>query len=121
MQQNHTIPSDHYAACAASMPPIPTAGNAAANIVSLLDLTGQPSPPAPLPSGFTPRGIVALVFSCIAAFLGIAAVTWYGLGELNEIEKARDERHVDHVAARVHLQESDGTMATGRERGLGEK
>lgn len=122
MQQKLTIPVDHYAACASSSPPIPTAGNAAANTLSLLDLTGQPSPPAPLPSGFTAGGIVALVFSCVAAFLGIAAVTWYGLGELNEIEKVRDERHMDRVGARVHLQESGGTTTTGREAGgLGEK
>lgn len=98
LQQTLTIPADHYAACAAADPPMPTAGNAAANTVNLLDLTGQPSPPAPLPAGFTPRGIVALVFSCIAAFLGLAAVTWYGMGELNEIEKAREERHVDSIA-----------------------
>ena len=99
-----------------------TAGNAAANTVELLDLTGQPSPPAPLPSGFTPKGIVAMVFSCIAAFLGLAAITWYGLGELNEIEKSREHLHVDRVAARVHLDESSGTMATGSEAvTLGEK
>lgn len=123
MQQTLTIPTDHYAACAAAEPPIPTAGNAAANTVELLDLTGQPSPPAPLPTGFTARGIVALVFSCIAGFLGLAAITWYGMGELNEIEKAREERHVERVAARVHLGEDNGpTATTGSEvRTLGEK
>ena len=122
MQQTLTIPADHYAACAAAEPPIPTAGNAAANTVELLDLTGQPSPPAPLPAGFTARGIVALVFSCIAGFLGLAAITWYGMGELNEIEKAREERHVERVAARVQLGEDSGTAATGSEvRTLGEK
>ena len=123
MQQTLTIPTDHYAACAAAEPPIPTAGNAAANTVELLDLTGQPSPPAPLPTGFTARGTVALVFSCIAGFLGLAAITWYGMGELNEIEKAREERHVERVAARVHLGEDNGpTATTGSEiRTLGEK
>lgn len=123
MQQTLTIPADHYAACAAAQPPIPTAGNAAANTVELLDLTGQPSPPAPLPTGFTARGTVALVFSCIAGFLGLAAITWYGMGELNEIEKAREERHVERVAARVHLGEDNGpTATTGSEvRTLGEK
>lgn len=115
MQKTLTIPADHYAACAAANPPAPTAGNAAANTVSLLDLTGQPSPPAPLPSGFTAKGIVALIFTCIAAFVGIAAIVWYGMGELSEIEKAREERHVNHVAAKVHLNESSGTRATGSE------
>lgn len=28
---------------------------------------------------FTPRGIVALVFSCICGILGVAVVGWYGM------------------------------------------
>lgn len=28
---------------------------------------------------FTPRGVVALVFSILSAFLGLAAITWYVL------------------------------------------
>ena len=40
-----------------------------------------------LPEGFTARGIVALVFSIIAALLGLAAVTWYGIGELAESQQ----------------------------------
>lgn len=79
LQQSLTIPADHYAACAAASPSVPTAGNAAGNTVDLLDLSGQPSPPAPLPPGFTARGIVALVFSCVSGFLGVAVVAWYGL------------------------------------------
>jgi iron transport multicopper oxidase len=122
LQASLTVPKDHYAACAAANPPVATAGNAAANTVALLDLTGQPSPPAPLPAGFTPRGIVALVFSCIAAVLGLVAIGWYGMGELSEAEKKREEAHVNERAARVHLVESSGTTATGSEatvRGMG--
>jgi iron transport multicopper oxidase len=37
-----------------------------------------------LPEGFTAKGITALVFSCIAGILGMAAVVWYGIGELGE-------------------------------------
>jgi iron transport multicopper oxidase len=124
LQASLTIPKDHYAACAAADPPVATAGNAAANTVALLDLTGQPSPPAPLPAGFTPRGIVALVFSCIAAVLGLAAIGWYGMGELSEAERKREEAHVNERAVRVHLVESSGTLTTGSEataRGVGEK
>lgn len=74
------IPADHYAACAAGVPePTPTAGNAAGNTADLLDLSGQPSPPARLPPGFTPRGIVALVFSCVSGVVGVLVVAWYGL------------------------------------------
>lgn len=79
LQQSLTIPADHLAACAANSPATPTTGNAAGNTVNLLDLSGEPSPPAPLPDGFTARGIVALVFSCIAGILGVAVVAWYGM------------------------------------------
>lgn len=35
---------------------------------------------------FTARGIVALVFSCISAFLGIAAIAWYGMAPIGIAE-----------------------------------
>lgn len=100
LQKTLKIPEDHYAACAANG--VPTAGNAAGNTVDFLDLRGQNAPPDPLPSGyvfshryhcsgqpltifslyrFTPRGIVALVFSCLAGILGIAVVAWYGFAQ----------------------------------------
>lgn len=79
MQQTLTIPDDHFAACAAASPPVATTGNAAGNTANLLDLSGEPAPPAPIPAGFTARGIVALVFSCVAGILGVAVVAWYGL------------------------------------------
>lgn len=49
LQKTIEIPEDHLDACAVGN--IPTAGNAAANTNDLLDLTGQPSPPDPLPTG----------------------------------------------------------------------
>lgn len=76
IQKTITIPQDHYDACAAAASPTPTAGNAAANTKDVVNLEGQNLSIAPLPSGFTARGIVALVFSCIAAFLGMAAIAW---------------------------------------------
>lgn len=75
VQKTLTIPEDHFAACQADG--IPTAGNAAANTVDLLDLTGANVAPKPLPAGFTARGIVALVFSVISALLGLAVISWY--------------------------------------------
>lgn len=79
LQKTLTIPQDHYDACAAAASPVATVGNAAGNTVDLLDLSGEPAPPAPLPDGFTARGIVALVFSCVSGILGTAVVAWYGL------------------------------------------
>ncbi|KAI0181548.1 multicopper oxidase [Hypoxylon sp. FL1284] len=77
IQKTITIPPDHLAACAAQN--IPAAGNAAGNTVNLLDLTGEPRSPDPLPDGFTTRGKVALAFSCLCGILGVAAVASYGL------------------------------------------
>jgi iron transport multicopper oxidase len=74
IQKTIDIPSNHYDVCAAGA--TPTAGNAAGNTVDFLDLKGQNLMVHPLPSGFTTRGIVALVFSCVAAFLGMAVIAW---------------------------------------------
>ncbi|KAL4905597.1 hypothetical protein BDW74DRAFT_185121 [Aspergillus multicolor] len=71
------VPEDHWAACAAGN--ISDRGNAAGNVEDLLDLTGQNAQPAWLPAGFTARGIVALVFSCVSAFLGLGVVGLYGM------------------------------------------
>ncbi|CAI7624527.1 unnamed protein product [Penicillium manginii] len=54
-------------------------GNAAANTDDLLDLTGQNRQLPWLPAGFTTKGIVAMVFSCVSAFLGMAFITVYGV------------------------------------------
>ncbi|CUM53253.1 unnamed protein product [Debaryomyces tyrocola] len=71
---------------------MPYEGNAAGNSKDYLDLTGQNVQVADLPSGFTARGIVALVFSCIAGFLGIAMIAVYGMADIPDVEErvARD-------------------------------
>ncbi|KAK7519477.1 putative ferrooxidoreductase Fet3 [Phyllosticta citriasiana] len=81
MQQLIKIPQNHYDVCKASGEL--TAGNAAGNTVDLFDLTGENRSVDPLPAGFEAKGIVALVFSCVAAFLGMAAVAWYGAAPLS--------------------------------------
>jgi len=75
IQKSLTLPQDHIDAC--SVGNVPHAGNAAANTVDYLDLRGQNAAPGPLPNGFTPRGIVALTFSCIAALIGLAVISWF--------------------------------------------
>ena len=74
LQQSLSIPADHLKVC--SDQSIQTTGNAAGNTEDYYDLSGQNLPPGPLPAGFTARGIVALVFSCISAFLGVAVIAW---------------------------------------------
>lgn len=76
------IPQDHWDVC--SKGNVPVAGNAAGNTENLLDLTGENKSPGALPAGFTAGGIVALVFSCISAFLGMAVIGWYGLKPIGD-------------------------------------
>ncbi|KAF1835885.1 hypothetical protein BDW02DRAFT_267828 [Decorospora gaudefroyi] len=71
-----SIPSDHWDVCAAAG--VPTQGNAAGNVGDLADLRGANVAPGRIPDGFTARGIVALVFSCISALVGLAVIGWYG-------------------------------------------
>lgn len=75
LQANLKIPDDHLQACKSQN--IVTAGNAAGRTDDLLNLNGATVPPPSLPAGFTARGIVALVFSVLAAFIGLAVISWY--------------------------------------------
>jgi iron transport multicopper oxidase len=52
------------------------------NTQDWFDLSNANVSPAPLPAGFTARGIVALVFSFIAAFLGMGVICWYGAADI---------------------------------------
>jgi len=83
LQKTLTIPENHFDACKAGN--VPYAGNAAANIKDFLNLKGANESPRPLPAGFTARGIVALTFSCIAALLGLAVITWYGTAGTSQL------------------------------------
>lgn len=92
VQKTLTIPEDHFATCKARG--IPYTGNAAANTVDFLDLKGAPEAPKPLPAGFTARGIVALVFSCLAALLGLAVITWYGMADMGAASQESEKRRI---------------------------
>jgi iron transport multicopper oxidase len=74
LQKTLKVPEDHLQVCRDSNTPF--AGNAAGNTEDFFDLSGANTSPAPLPDGFTARGIVALVFSVVAAFLGLAVISW---------------------------------------------
>ncbi len=58
LQETASLPSGHLVAC-----------KAAGNTKHFLDLDGKNGAIAPLPAGFTPRGIVALLLSCVAAVM----------------------------------------------------
>ena len=75
LQKQLTIPDDQLQVCRDQN--IATAGNAAGRTDDLLNLQGANRSPKPLPAGFTAKGIIALVFSCVSAFLGMAVISWY--------------------------------------------
>ncbi|KAK4960852.1 hypothetical protein LTR66_012835 [Elasticomyces elasticus] len=103
------IPADHFDACKAQ--DIPFQGNAAGNTVDLLNTEGMNVSPKPLPDGFTARGIMALVFSCIAGLLGCAVIVWYGLGEMGSQDVVQEEAKIDHFAAETGVVEVSGIEA----------
>ncbi|KAJ4354810.1 hypothetical protein N0V95_003495 [Ascochyta clinopodiicola] len=88
IQKSTTIPPEHHSLCARNSPPISTSGNAAGNTVDLFDLRGEPAPPAPLPAGFTTKGVIALVVSILNGLAMVAAIAWYGLSQAPAPESA---------------------------------
>lgn len=81
IQQQLTVPDDHYAVCRAGG--VPYSGNAAGNTKDFLDLSGAPLQPGVIPyGGFTAKGIVAMVFCVLAAILGIASLAVYGMSDI---------------------------------------
>lgn len=75
----------------------PYTGNAAAVTDDFKDITNANVQVAPLPAGFTARGIVALVFSCIAGFLGCVVIVIYGMADTmpNFTEKVVQDLHIN--------------------------
>ncbi|SCU96426.1 LANO_0E13476g1_1 [Lachancea nothofagi CBS 11611] len=75
---------------------ISTEGNAAGNSTDYLNLFGENVQEKFIATGFTAKGIVAFVFSCIAAVLGLISIAVYGLMDLSNIEeKVMDELDLD--------------------------
>lgn len=80
------LPQNYLDTCKAAN--FQTEGNAAGNTKDFLDLSGENMQAPSLPAGFTARGIVAMVFSCVSAFLGMAAIAWYGMADLSKNDNA---------------------------------
>lgn len=71
-----------------------TEGNAAGN-TDFFNLTGQNVQEKAIPLGFTKKGIVAMVFSCLAGVLGLVTISVYGLMEEHNLEeKVMDELNI---------------------------
>lgn len=111
------IPEDHYAACAALSPPMPTLGNAAGNVENLYDLSGANVSPDPLPDGFQTKGIVAMTFSILAGLIGVGVVVWYGLGEMGAIEEQRERKKIESLARERGVVSRANTGTGGMEGG----
>lgn len=86
----HPIMDNHLQNCQAVS--MNTTGNAAGNTANFFDLAGEPKQAKDLPPGFTARGIVALVFSIICAFVGLGFLIWYGTTDTPEAEAREAER-----------------------------
>ena len=58
----------------------------------IIGLEGENVQVKRLPTGFTTKGIVALVFSCVVAFLGLFTISFYGMNDIAHVEDkvARD-------------------------------
>ncbi len=81
IQAKQHVPADSYANCRAQG--LPIKGNAVGNTgARIMDLTGEDLPPPSLPAGFTAKGIVAMVFCVLSAFLGCGSLVLYGLAEV---------------------------------------
>lgn len=80
LQDNLVIPDDHIKVC--EVAGVSYEGNAAANTEDYLNMKGENKPPGFIPEGFTVRGIVALVFSCIWAIMGMVAISIYEMSGL---------------------------------------
>lgn len=86
-------------------------GNAAGNSADFLNLSGENLQHKALPAGFTARGIVALVFSIIAALLGLAAISVYGMADIKNVEE-RVARDLDVDYDDVEPEEEEITEAS---------
>lgn len=100
LQNSITLPQNHLQACEAQG--IATKGNAAGNTVDLFDLTGENVSPPPLPTGFTARGIVALVFSCVSAVLGLVVISWYGMLPITSQKEEQKRGVVEENVVAAH-------------------
>ncbi|GME73127.1 unnamed protein product [Ambrosiozyma monospora] len=94
IQKFQTLDDAWYANCDAMG--VQSEGNAAGNTQDFYDLTGENVQEKELPAGFTARGIVAMVFSCVAGVLGCIVIFIYGMADVPNIEqKVMEDLHME--------------------------
>lgn len=83
-------------------------GNAANNSVDFFNLAGENVQVVNLPAGFTTKGIVALVFSCVSGVLGCVAIGIYGMADIpNMEEKVIQDLDIDERKLLEEMDEQD--------------
>lgn len=85
IQERQSLTDNYLDMCEKSG--VKTSGNGAGNSEDFLDMTGENVQVKPLPDGFTARGIVALVFSFVSGILGCAAIGYYGMADIPDVEE----------------------------------
>lgn len=108
----HPIPDVNLKTCKAAN--VSIVGNAAGNFGSdFFDLSGMNRQQPFLPGGFTAKGVVAMIFSIISAFMGMGFIVWYGLSDtkISEANAAEDvlceDVDPDDVSAHLFNQEQE--------------
>lgn len=96
-------------------------GNAANNTEDFFNLQGENVQVKPLPAGFTARGIVALVFSCISGVLGCVAIGIYGMADIPNMEERvvqnlsiQEREFLENEAGGIEEGESGENGSSGR-------
>lgn len=93
-------------------------GNAANNTVNFLDLSGENVQVKNLPDGFTAKGIVALVFSCIAGLLGCIAIGVYGMADIpNMEERVVQDMDIDERKLFDEMEDAENEQGTNSSSG----
>ncbi|SCU79182.1 LAME_0A07602g1_1 [Lachancea meyersii CBS 8951] len=69
----------------------PLSGNAAGHEDDWFNMAGLPRQPKPLPKGFTLKGYIAFVVSCLVGLWGLLTIVQYGMSESTQNDKAMYE------------------------------
>lgn len=89
--------------------------NAAAN-TNFLDLTGENVQAPAVPTGFTAKGYVAFVFSCVAGVLGLITISIYGLIDISNVEE-KVARELDVDIHKLAAEEDDSLAGSNEKNG----